>query len=159
MSEGYKVQITVAWIGVAGVIAAALISNLDKFFPRAVPVVERTVSPPEQTPGDATPARQRPPASTGDGRPGATSPVAFALGTYVFPRERALWPARRATALSVMQDLDLLPLVGRSPSARLAHILNDGDRDQERRALAQGLIDSANVDEAARTELREALGN
>lgn len=70
-----RVQVTVALIGLLGVIATALISNWNHIFPRNAPVTTASVTP-AATSGSA-PAKkiERPPQDTDRPEPGSVRPV------------------------------------------------------------------------------------
>jgi len=90
----------------------------------------------------------------------ATSATATALDAFISPEDEELWPSRIDVALRVLRAKNLMPLPGLSDNRRLIEILDDTslEREADRRALIQGIIDDPSVDEALKPPLRAAIG-
>lgn len=86
--------------------------------------------------------------------------ASVALRAYVFPADRTLWAARIEVATRVVTAKNLVPIAGLAPGRRLSRILNFADpaRDADRRALIEGIVADATVDESLKVPLRAALG-
>jgi hypothetical protein len=89
----------------------------------------------------------------------AAGTLVTALDGYIYPENRDLWPERIAVARRIVAARNLFPEPSLSLNTRVLRILNFGDADREpnRRALIQGIVDDQSVAESLKAPLRAAL--